>query len=186
MPPQRVSDEELIAAFGVVGSFTEVASLFGYSKERIRQRLTALGYQSEARGRRPVTPPIRKLCETCKRVFYPASDERRWCSQTCYGQSLKQYSRDELMGALKACGMNKEAAARALGIPVITFYRYLPGTRGLGRHRQRGPKATHCLRGHEYTPENTYQHPKGFRICRECQRARRRRLYAKKKELNGG
>lgn len=33
------------------------------------------------------------------------------------------------------------------------------------RHR-----VTHCPKGHEYTPENTYVHPtKGYRQCRACQ-----------------
>lgn len=27
---------------------------------------------------------------------------------------------------------------------------------------------THCPRGHEYTPENTYNNPSGFRVCRLC------------------
>jgi hypothetical protein len=35
---------------------------------------------------------------------------------------------------------------------------------------------THCPRGHEYTPENTYTNPNpnGGRICRTCKRARDR------------
>jgi hypothetical protein len=32
---------------------------------------------------------------------------------------------------------------------------------------------THCPQGHEYTPENTYQHD-GRRSCRACHRQRRR------------
>lgn len=32
---------------------------------------------------------------------------------------------------------------------------------------------THCKRGHEYTPENTYVSPSGARFCRECKKARR-------------
>jgi hypothetical protein len=31
------------------------------------------------------------------------------------------------------------------------------------RHSQ-----THCINGHELTKENTYDHPKGWRICRSC------------------
>lgn len=37
------------------------------------------------------------------------------------------------------------------------------------------PPRTHCYRGHEFTPENTYVAPKsGDRQCRICDRARRR------------
>lgn len=37
-----------------------------------------------------------------------------------------------------------------------------------GRHWHHG--LTHCTRGHEYTPENTYTYPDGRRSCRECRR----------------
>lgn len=32
---------------------------------------------------------------------------------------------------------------------------------------------THCPKGHEYTPENTYTYPGGSRACNECRRAYR-------------
>lgn len=34
---------------------------------------------------------------------------------------------------------------------------------------------TSCPAGHEYTPDNTYQHPGGFRVCRICQREQSQR-----------
>lgn len=34
---------------------------------------------------------------------------------------------------------------------------------------------TECPRGHAYSPENTYHHPSGSRICRECTRINKRR-----------
>lgn len=39
--------------------------------------------------------------------------------------------------------------------------------------RRSGPaQKTHCLNGHEYTPENTYIRPNGRRDCRACIRER--------------
>ena len=38
-------------------------------------------------------------------------------------------------------------------------------------------RQTHCKRGHEFTPENTYRYADGRRGCRTCQRANRRRHY---------
>lgn len=35
--------------------------------------------------------------------------------------------------------------------------------------------ATHCKRGHEFTPENTYVAPSGSRKCRTCRSAASRR-----------
>lgn len=29
---------------------------------------------------------------------------------------------------------------------------------------------THCISGHEYTPENTYVNPRGYRDCRTCRK----------------
>ena len=34
-------------------------------------------------------------------------------------------------------------------------------------------RRTHCKRGHEYTPENTYRADDGWRACRACYRSRR-------------
>lgn len=45
----------------------------------------------------------------------------------------------------------------------------------VNRHTLAG--ATHCIRGHEFTPENTYVQPKtGYRQCRTCNRNRRNEL----------
>lgn len=40
----------------------------------------------------------------------------------------------------------------------------------LRRGNHRNGRKTHCKRGHEFTPENTYVGPKGNRFCRECHR----------------
>ena len=41
--------------------------------------------------------------------------------------------------------------------------------------RTRGQKQTHCVNGHEFTPENTYDRPSGGRDCRICVKARSRK-----------
>jgi len=44
-------------------------------------------------------------------------------------------------------------------------------------------KATHCVHGHELTPENVYIHPNGrWRTCRTCWRAHKRAIRARRKE----
>jgi hypothetical protein len=38
---------------------------------------------------------------------------------------------------------------------------------------------THCLKGHEFTPENTYTSPRGIRTCRTCMRNRQQKQQLK-------
>jgi hypothetical protein len=48
--------------------------------------------------------------------------------------------------------------------------------RGLtGNHMKALLAETHCKRGHEFTPENTYRQSNGARECRACKRASRQR-----------
>lgn len=30
------------------------------------------------------------------------------------------------------------------------------------------PSTTHCTHGHPWTPQSTYRHPKGWKVCRIC------------------
>lgn len=41
------------------------------------------------------------------------------------------------------------------------------------RGERAGIRVMACKRGHDYTPENTYTNPQGYRACRTCIRARR-------------
>lgn len=43
-------------------------------------------------------------------------------------------------------------------------------------------RKTHCIHGHEFTPQNTYIKGGAKRRCRECHRAEDRRRYARRTE----
>ena len=45
-----------------------------------------------------------------------------------------------------------------------------PVTRQENLRRGINGDRTHCNQGHEYTEENTYYNPSGFRVCRICKR----------------
>ena len=40
---------------------------------------------------------------------------------------------------------------------------------------------THCIHGHEYTPENTLRNGEGWRYCRTCNRILARDYQARKR-----
>ena len=58
--------------------------------------------------------------------------------------------------------------------PVTHHENILSGEGGLHQRIK-----THCPDGHPYDDENTYLHPRGSRVCRECNRKRCRVWYAK-------
>jgi hypothetical protein len=43
---------------------------------------------------------------------------------------------------------------------------------------------THCPKGHEFTAENTYVNPKGYRECIQCRRDRMQEFLARRKATN--
>jgi hypothetical protein len=50
--------------------------------------------------------------------------------------------------------------------------------RGVGSPATRNREKTHCVRGHEFTPENTaYERDGGKRVCKTCRRAKDREAY---------
>ena len=47
---------------------------------------------------------------------------------------------------------------------------HLEAVTRLENMRRRYATMTHCVNGHEFTAENTYKKPEGYRQCRECNR----------------
>lgn len=56
----------------------------------------------------------------------------------------------------------------------------VPVTREEHARFSKSATKTHCVNGHEYTPENTYERPGGGRDCRACIRARTAKYLARK------
>ncbi len=64
--------------------------------------------------------------------------------------------------------------------PCVNPFHLFAGTRSqneqdkVGKGRHHHAKKTHCKRGHEFTPANTYQKSGVWRECRQCNRERPR------------
>lgn len=63
--------------------------------------------------------------------------------------------------------------------PVTRKINILRGDTFQARHAAQ----THCLNGHEFSPENTYIEASGSRRCRECKRALNRAYKARQRAL---
>jgi len=53
------------------------------------------------------------------------------------------------------------------------FAKRVMSNEGAAKRAAKSARLTHCLRGHEYTPENTHTNSAGQRSCKECARALR-------------
>lgn len=54
-----------------------------------------------------------------------------------------------------------------------------PVTQRENLRRMARTNKTHCVHGHEFTPENTYMTSSGHRYCRECKKRRQREAAAR-------
>jgi len=53
-----------------------------------------------------------------------------------------------------------------------------------GTNQYTGKIRTHCKNGHEFTLENTYTRPDGFKVCKTCRREQQLKFAAEHKDEN--
>lgn len=147
----------------------EIGERFGLSGERVRQILKRAG--QETRHKSPL------LCVGCglKRLRYigglcnPCRMQHNW--YTCASCEKPVYRRPSLANrsGYITCSRTCRALYYAKTHPGLTH----PGLQGLLRASKRRAAITHCKRGHEFTPQNTYLLNGGkWRNCKSCARIR--------------
>lgn len=102
-------------------------------------------------------------------VIYPPGEKRQYAHRWSY-----EYHRDEIPAGLEIDHLcrNTWCVNPWHMEPVTHQVNILRSTSPMAQHARQ----THCIHGHEFTPENTYMAPRG-RNCRTCRRhaeARRR------------
>lgn len=109
-------------------------------------------------------------------VVMPASHTQGYARVTVDGRRVfaHRYAYEQVFGPIPA-GLHLDHLCRMRGcinpwhLEAVTPQENV--ARGIPRNGNKDK--THCKRGHEFTEENTYRHPKrGTRHCRKCQSER--------------
>lgn len=99
----------------------------------------------------------------------------------CHGMDTDAWFSEQpvvINAAKRVCGhcpVREECLEEALATKQLGVWGGTTETERVAIVRSRRPQRTHCKRGHEYTPENTYWRPDGALTCRACDRSRKRR-----------
>jgi hypothetical protein len=112
-----------------------------------------------------------------------------WCSRTRdWIARIRVNGRTKHLGIfvdeVAAARAYDEAMVREFGEFALTNekagrFEGVAATKGDGRKHR--PRKTHCLRGHEFTAENTHTLADGVRKCRACDRIRANGYHARKR-----
>ena len=162
------------------GAQLAMAVEFGVTRQRISQIMKEMAF-SIAPGVNRTHPYVcvcgapvrsdRRLCLKCRFVELPCA----WCGKP------KKKSVAALTRQMTT--ENEKRAARGLPLHTgIVFCDHKCHGSWFGVYHGWGTRphtsrkgASHCMRGHEFTPENTYVHEKsGHRTCKQCVKERYR------------
>ena len=171
-------------------TMVQIANQHGVTRERIRQILSKAGL------------PTRKAKETkyCLHCGAPFQTTRRnqgkYCQPSCGWDRKRTAVRVQVNCA--ECGEEFTRRQTAINASLRLNKRVGAATRQMWCSRRchgvwfgrehgvkkgdpsRGKLTTECRRGHQWTEENTYKPPSGYRHCRACAQLR----YELKKERN--
>jgi hypothetical protein len=105
-------------------------------------------------------------------------DPSRPLHRVDYTEAERRYLAGETTVAIaKTWAVSATAVANGLkrrGVVMRKHWEVEPYPKNLQRSNAKKKARTHCRRGHEYTPENTWIDGRGSRNCRECMRANSR------------
>lgn len=96
--------------------------------------------------------------------YSPPQSVRDAISKAKRGKPISPHHRAALIKAITGRPMSAKAKAALIE----------------SNHARRN-RATHCKHGHEFTPENTLSRPEGYRQCKACRQAIKRRHNARLK-----
>jgi hypothetical protein len=156
----------------------ELGDLAGITRERARQICVDLARREGIV--RPPPPDNRPRCSVCKTVLSGATKSGH--CEPCRYKLHTVYMKCHQCGKMKEDRLQnyerRQKDPRYSGRAFcdrVCLGRWLGLKYGFNRGKD-GAKRTHCKRGHEFAPENTYTHGRR-RQCRKCNalRARRRR-----------
>lgn len=146
-----------------------------------------------------------KKCIGCEATFptYESTADRKYCTQECSTEHRKklrtrscghcgeEFSHRNASEDAKYCSREcyslDNTNLLACEICKVEFRRPKSQTKGRAfcSNECFTTSKSYCIRGHEYTPENTYTPPRGRKQCRECRAIRSRDRKAQEKARRG-
>lgn len=172
----------------------EIGRHVGLSRERVRQLLKEAGLQAKSLGHREQLTLRCAICGSENMVFPSKATSKNYaCSDACRLDIYHPWVACDNCGRLERRTLCSLMRAGRLGHQKLYCSNACKWSskqmEEVGRANGKAfgfgtRRATHCGRGHELTPENTYVHSRtGERRCRPCHQRYQRERYHRKRGL---